>query len=114
LLLITALFFTQVLQSRDWLSFILYLFLLPSLIWGPERSLYSAMFTLALALELYGTALGTWHWEPRLLGMGLPLDSANPPLASGTFYAVLDLLTLWAARALQDVRFDRRTARAGY
>lgn len=63
-----------------------------------ERRLYVTVFWLALALELYGTALGCWTWRPEDAWLGL--TSANPPLAAGAFYCVLDLLALGAARAL--------------
>lgn len=58
---------------------------------GPLPRLYSTMFVLALAMELYGTALGNWGWRPEV--PGLPLLATNPPLAAGAFYCVLDWLT---------------------
>ena len=57
---------------------------------GSNRRLYVTVFVLALALELYGTALGSWRWSAAV--PGLPLTSANPPLCAGTFYCALDLL----------------------
>lgn len=59
---------------------------------GPHRSLYRIMFVLALLMELLGTDLGAWQWTPVVPGLGI--SSANPPLAAGAFYAVLDLLTM--------------------
>jgi hypothetical protein len=61
-----------------------------------DRRLYAVMLWLALALELYGTALGTWAWRPVEPWFGL--TSANPPLAAGAFYAALDALSLAVAR----------------
>lgn len=61
-----------------------------------DRRLYAVMLWLALALELYGTALGNWAWRPVEPWFGL--TSANPPLAAGAFYAALDALSLAAAR----------------
>lgn len=60
------------------------------------RDLYAAMFVLALAMELYGTALGNWTWRPGVPGTGW--SAANPPFAAGAFYALLDLLVLAAVR----------------
>jgi len=65
---------------------------------GPERKLYGVMFTLALALEIGGTALGTWAWVPVL--PGLNFSGANPPVAAGVFYALLDLLVRAGERLL--------------
>lgn len=67
----------------------------------PERTLYTTMMVLALAMELYGTALGSWTWEGTVPQLGI--TSANPPFAAGAFYCVLDLLVLvgqgrWSAR----------------
>jgi len=59
---------------------------------GRDRVLYSVMFLLALAMELYGTALGNWTWQPQV--PGLAMTAANPPFAAGAFYALLDLLVL--------------------
>ncbi len=99
-----ALFLAELWRGYDWLSLGFFLVFFPSLKWGPDRKLYALMFTLALFLELYGTALGTWRWQPKLLGFGLVLDSANPPLAAGAGYAMLDLVTFWLVSSL---RFPR-------
>ena len=56
------------------------------------RDLYAAMLLLALAMELYGTALGNWTWRAVVPGTGW--HAANPPFAAGAFYALLDLLVL--------------------
>jgi hypothetical protein len=64
---------------------------------GPAPRLYVSMFLLSLAMELWGTWLGNWTWRPTVIGLGWPL--ANPPLAAGAFYCVLDLLcNLFRAR----------------
>jgi hypothetical protein len=64
-------------------------FLLPA-----QRRLYASTFLLALGLELYGTALGSWSWSREPLG----LVTTNPPLAAGAFYAALDALTVAVTR----------------
>ena len=71
---------------------------------GRDRPLYAVMFALALAMEIYGTALGAWTWRSEVPGLGV--SAANPPFAAGAFYAVLDLLVLAAVAAIG----GRRTA----
>lgn len=88
-------FLCSSLSGHDQLSLVLFS------IWcvaacGRARRLYATMFLLALSMELYGTALGNWTWS--LAVPGLPLSSANPPLAAGVFYSVLDLLVLGSCR----------------
>ncbi|HYD55773.1 MAG TPA: hypothetical protein VEB41_02590 [Burkholderiales bacterium] len=80
--------------SAPWL-FALYLFCVR---FGPSPALYSAMFALSLAMELYGVWLGNWAWAPYL---------HNPPLAAGAFYCVLD----WMVIATRDA-WTRNAARA--
>ncbi|MFN7752589.1 MAG: hypothetical protein ACK5TE_10030 [Pseudomonadota bacterium] len=74
---------------------------------GRDRPLYAVMFALALAMEIYGTAVGAWTWRPEVPGLGV--SAANPPFAAGAFYAVLDLLVLAAVAAIG----GRRSACAG-
>lgn len=66
----------------------------------PEgRRLYAVMFVASLMLELYGTWIGNWVWHRDVPYLGL--SSANPPLAAGAFYCVLDVLVGLSARTLQ-------------
>lgn len=58
---------------------------------GPAPRLYATMFLLSLLMELWGTWLGNWAWRPALPMLGWPV--ANPPLAAGAFYCVLDLIS---------------------
>jgi hypothetical protein len=67
------------------------------LLFGESRKLYATMFALALFMELYGTWLGNWTWNRDV--PWLELTTANPPLAAGAFYCVLDLLVLATLRA---------------
>lgn len=55
---------------------------------APEKRLYATMFIIALAMELYGTAVGNWTWREHV--RGTPFDTLNPPLAAGAFYCMLD------------------------
>jgi len=59
---------------------------------GPSPSLYSAMFVLSLAMEVYGVWLGNWTWTTERVFDGPRLH--NPPLAAGAFYCVLDWLVI--------------------
>lgn len=84
------------LLQADTLSLPLFAFFLLCIRFGPSPKLYSTMFVLALLMELYGTALGSWTWH--ILIPGLPLTAANPPLAAGAFYCLLDWLAGSSAR----------------
>jgi len=57
---------------------------------GPAPHLYAVMFVLALAMELVGTSLGNWTWQPVV--PWLEWSTLNPPFAAGAFYCALDLL----------------------
>lgn len=57
-----------------------------------NRPLYASTFVLALALELYGTWLGSWTWETGV--PLLPLVTTNPPALASAFYAMLDALVV--------------------
>lgn len=63
------------------------------------RRLYAVMFVASLILELYGTWIGNWVWHRDVPYLGL--TSANPPLAAGAFYCVLDVLVGLTARTLR-------------
>ena len=65
---------------------------------GPARSLYAVMFALALALELFGTAIHAWTWARSV--PVLDLSAGNPPFAAGAFYCSLDLVVLGLGRRL--------------
>jgi hypothetical protein len=77
-------------SQRDVLSLPLVALFVAALRFGPAARLYSAMFLLALAMELWGTSLGNWAWRPRV--PGLAWVTLNPPFAAGAFYCVLDWL----------------------
>jgi hypothetical protein len=97
----------ELMAGRDALSVPLLVLFALCLRFGPSPRLYAVMFLLALGLELLGTGLSAWRWTPELPG---GFHSANPPLAAGVFYAVLDLLTLAITRRL--VRPQPLAARA--
>lgn len=89
--------------GRDTFSAVLVAVFLASVVWGRERKLYATMFVLALAMELYGTWLGNWHWNAQVGRTGLV--TLNPPIAAGAFYCALDLLVMNTMR-LFGVRRD--------
>ena len=86
----------------DWLGPPLLLLFLVCLRLGPAPRLYSTMFLLSLAMELWGTWLGNWTWRSSLPGLGWPV--CNPPLAAGAFYCVLDVLSEVLCRRRLGVR----------
>jgi hypothetical protein len=66
-------------------------FLVGVLLWS-RRPVYAGVFVVVVALELYGTALGTWTWEPVV--PGLSLSQGNPPSGVASGYVVFDVLAL--------------------
>jgi hypothetical protein len=60
-----------------------------------NRALYASVFLVVAALELYGTALGTWRWAPSLPGLGIP--DGNPPSGVASGYVWFDVMALLAA-----------------
>jgi hypothetical protein len=79
------------------------------LVFGEAKRLYAVMFALALAMELYGTWCGNWAWNADVPWLGF--TAANPPLAAGAFYCVLDLLVMSTVRAYR-TRASTLTMRA--
>lgn len=57
-----------------------------------RRPVYAGVFMVVMALELYGTALGTWTWESTVPGLGL--SQGNPPSGVASGYVVFDVLAL--------------------
>jgi hypothetical protein len=77
------------------------------------RATYAGVFFAVAALELYGTAIGTWQWERALPGSGIP--QGNPPSGVASGYVWFDVTALLLApvllRVLRGAR-QSRTARA--
>jgi len=89
-------------------------FLIGVLVWA-RRPVYAGVFMVVVGLELYGTALGTWTWQPWVPGLGL--SQGNPPSGVASGYVVFDVLALAlvarlgpAAAALQSRRGRRSDA----
>jgi len=62
---------------------------------GRNRSVYAGVFLVVAALELYGTAIGTWRWAPHLPGLGVP--DGNPPSGVASGYVWFDVMALLTA-----------------
>jgi hypothetical protein len=60
-----------------------------------NRAVYASVFLVVAALELYGTAIGTWHWAPELPGLGIP--DGNPPSGVASGYVWFDVMAVLLA-----------------
>jgi hypothetical protein len=78
--------------GADTFGVVMFAMLLICMAFSRARKLYAVMFVLALAMELYGTALGNWVWRPVV--PWLDMATVNPPLTAGVFYCVLDMLVV--------------------
>jgi hypothetical protein len=67
--------------------------LLLAFLWrSRNRAIYAAVFLVVAALELYGTAIGTWQWARELPGLGIP--DGNPPSGVASGYVWFDVMAL--------------------
>ena len=57
-----------------------------------SRGVYAGVFLAVAALELYGTAVGTWQWHATLPGLGIP--DGNPPSGAASGYVCFDIVAL--------------------
>ena len=68
------------------------------LVWGRSRPLFLGAFLVVSYLELLGTSLGVWTWQPRdvtgLIGIG------NPPSGVAGGYGWFDLAAVTLAPVL--------------
>ena len=60
-----------------------------------NRAVYASVFLVVAALELYGTAIGTWQWATELPGLGIA--DGNPPSGVASGYVWFDVMALLAA-----------------
>jgi hypothetical protein len=81
-----------------------------------NRAVYASVFLVVAALELYGTAIGTWRWAAELPGLGIP--DGNPPSGVASGYVWFDVMALlvapmfiWAFRTASTPRGQLRPAR---
>jgi hypothetical protein len=62
------------------------------------RAAYCGVFVAVAALEIYGTAIGTWQWKEVLPGTGLP--NGNPPSGVASGYVFFDVVAMALAPRL--------------
>jgi hypothetical protein len=84
-----------VLPRRDVAGALLVPMLLLFLWRGRNRTIYAGVFVVVAALELYGTAIGTWRWARELPGLGIP--DGNPPSGVASGYVWFDVMALLTA-----------------
>ena len=73
--------------------------LLLAFLWrSRSRAVYASVFLVVAALELYGTAIGTWRWAHTLPGLGIP--DGNPPSGVASGYVWFDVMALLIAPAV--------------
>lgn len=77
---------------------------------GRAPAVYAGVFLVVAALELYGTALGTWTWAETIPGTGIP--NGNPPSGVASGYVWFDVLAIALAPRLLAVRARLAPARA--
>ena len=87
------------LSLPDLLGFVTWAIFIRFIIRGTAPVLYAVSFVMTTALELYGTSLGIWTWQPVLPLLLIP--AANPPSGIGAGYAAMDALTRRIVRRLR-------------
>lgn len=90
----------------DLLGFVTWAIFLRFILRGTAPVLYAVSFVMTSLLELYGTGLGIWAWQPVLPLFMLP--AANPPSGVGAGYAAMDALTRRIVKRIR-ARTLRRT-----
>jgi hypothetical protein len=73
------------------------------------RPFYLIMGVLVLYIELVGTALGCWFWDPAPFGV---LHTTNPPVGAFVCYVIADILVIKIAGRLAPLL--HRPAASGY
>jgi hypothetical protein len=85
-----------------------YLCLVGFFLWGPSRGLYVGAFLVVTYLELLGTGLGTWTWQPHDPTGWVAIG--NPPSGAAGGYGWFDLAALTLAPSVVGVRLLFRRA----
>ena len=94
----------------DLLGFVTWAIFLRFIFRGTAPVLYAISFVMTTLLELYGTGLGIWAWQPVLPLFMIP--AANPPSGVGAGYAAMDALTRRIVKRVQARRERGRLAEA--
>jgi hypothetical protein len=93
-----ALYGVTIAERNDALGMFWFVCLAGFLAWGPSRPLYVGAFVVVSYLEVVGTAVGTWEWQPTdptgLVSIG------NPPSGAAGGYGWFDLFALLAGGRL--------------
>ena len=84
----------------DLLGFVTWAIFIRFMLRGTAPLLYAVSFVMTSALELYGTGLGIWAWQPVLPLFMIP--AANPPSGVGAGYAAMDALTRRIVKRLRE------------
>jgi hypothetical protein len=74
-----------------------------------RRAVYAGVFLAVAALEIYGTAIGTWTWAGVVPGLGYP--QGNPPSGAASGYVVFDVVALWLIASVSRSRLRGIRAR---
>jgi hypothetical protein len=69
---------------------------------GTRVPVYAGVFLVVAALELYGTAVGTWTWTSTVPGLGL--SQGNPPSGVASGYVLFDVLALGLVARLRTLQ----------
>jgi hypothetical protein len=78
---------------------------------GRAPAVYAGVFLVVAALELYGTAIGTWTWAETIRGTGIP--NGNPPSGVASGYVWFDVVALAFAPRLLALLGRRSRSGAG-
>ena len=76
-----------------------------------NQLLLATCFCYTIVLEWVGTAIGNWHWNAVVPGLGP--HSANPPAGVGILYILLDLITVAITAQLIPSAVPSSPGRAG-
>ena len=77
---------------------------------GRAPAIYAGVFLVVAALELYGTAIGTWTWEAVV--PGTRVTDGNPPSGVASGYVWFDLVALALAPRVLTLFRAARSRRA--
>jgi hypothetical protein len=81
-----------VLPRADWGGALGVVLLAAFLARGRAADVYAGVFLVVAAMELYGTAIGTWTWATTIPGTGVP--DGNPPSGVASGYVWFDVVSL--------------------
>ncbi len=73
-------------------------FLIVFLLIGRAPALYAGVFFFVAFLEIWGTYVSTWYWEPSVPFLGI--GNGNPPSGAAAGYVLFDIAALALAPAV--------------